>query len=321
MSKSRSGNRRVVRHRRSAPPSLMPVDVSVLLQSSLQERWATFVRQIRRARRYCSEPAIHDLRVATRRLIAMLDILAPLLPEGRARTVRRRLKRLLKSFNELRDVHVQRIAVRGVVRQYPVLRYYRTTLVAVERRLVREGARRIAACALESLSREVAGIQTDLQTVFAASGMSDAGEWLVRGAAAAAYRRGVQCRWQATPSNPRSLHRLRVTFKKFRYTLEILYPLMPWVGNDMLKAMNAYQTALGEIQDAEVFLNSVREFARSAIVALPTSWLPVTQELAHRRNMRIEEFMKQADRLYEFWPGGTGGAGSAQQPIIQRSGT
>lgn len=261
-----------------------------------------FVRQMRRGKRYCTEPAIHDLRVATRRLIAMLDILVPLLPDGRMRTVRRRLKKLLKSFNALRDVHVQRIAARETIRQYPVLRYYRSALIAAERRLVREGARSIAGYAIDSLSREIAGIQSELQNLFAVPGMNAAGEWLVRGVAGGTYRRIVQCRWEAVPSNVRSLHTLRVAFKKFRYTVEVLQQLMSWVGKDTLKAMNAYQTAMGEIQDAEVLLAGVREFARSASVALPISWVPVTQELAHRRSEKIEQFMKQADRLYEFWP-------------------
>jgi CHAD domain-containing protein len=297
-----------VRRRPPAVPG--PVDVSVLLLDSLQMRWAKFVGEMQRARRYCSEPAIHDLRVATRRLIAMLEIVAPLLSDGRTRPLRRKLRRLLKSFNELRDANVQRIAVRTVVRQYPVLRYYRATLIAVERRLVREGARRIGSCGVEELSREIAGIQADLQGVFAVPGMREAGGWVVRGVSAASYRRTVQDRWQVSPSNLRSLHRLRVAFKKFRYTLEVLHPLMPWVGEDMLKTMNAYQTALGEVQDSEVFLNGVREFARSASTALPTSWLPVTQELTRRRSSKIEEFMKQADRLYEFWYAGTTGKGN-----------
>ncbi len=277
------------------------MNVAALLESSLLSRWGAFLLQVRRTRRRCSEPAIHDLRVATRRLIATLEIIGRVTPGGGVSRVRRHLKRLLKSFNELRDVHIQILAVRLVVRPFPVLRFYRAALMVRKQRLVREAGRRVAGIELESLSREIAGVQADLQSVFSKPGMMNAGEWLVRGAVASTFARAVRLRWDIVPSQVRTIHRLRVAFKKFRYSCEVLQPMIPWVGKDHLKAMNAYQTSMGEIQDAEVFVTGVREFARSAVAAFPSSWLPVMQDLTRRRAVRIEAFMKQVDALYMFW--------------------
>jgi CHAD domain-containing protein len=51
-----------------------------------------------------SDPrAIHDARVATRRLKAGLDLFAPILPDGRDRKLRRTLRRLRRRLGTLRD--------------------------------------------------------------------------------------------------------------------------------------------------------------------------------------------------------------------------
>jgi len=99
-----------------------------------------------------------------------------------------------------------------------------------------------------------------------------------------------------------SIHRLRVAFKKFRYTVEVVQPLLDQMGKTELKALNAYQTAMGEIQDAEVLLASIRSFAARRGRPTAISFLPVHQALTSLRMARVEAFMKSAHHLMSFWP-------------------
>src|SRR5512135_1118097 len=94
---------RVRRKRRpesSAPPPESAAGATLV--AALDGRWEKFLAELRRNRRRCTEPSIHDLRVATRRMIATLDVVGAVLPGGVPVQVRRKLKRLLKGFNELR---------------------------------------------------------------------------------------------------------------------------------------------------------------------------------------------------------------------------
>ncbi len=104
--------------RRSRRP---PVDPLEVLSGALADRWDRFVREMARSRRRPTEPAIHDLRVAMRRFLAVMDAVDEILPGGYFRHSSGELRRHLKAFNGLRDVHIQILALRGLKRQFPVL--------------------------------------------------------------------------------------------------------------------------------------------------------------------------------------------------------
>ena len=63
-----------------------------LLITALDGRWENYRVQVKTCRREFSEEAVHDLRVATRRLLAVLDIARALDPNPRLQKTRRFLK-------------------------------------------------------------------------------------------------------------------------------------------------------------------------------------------------------------------------------------
>ena len=85
-----------------ATPRTKPVtDFRTLLLDSLTERWQTLRSELKRCQKQYSEEAVHDLRVATRRLISTLDLLASVLPEAKLRKARRALKKQLEMLGPL----------------------------------------------------------------------------------------------------------------------------------------------------------------------------------------------------------------------------
>jgi CHAD domain-containing protein len=273
-----------------------------LLAGSLDDRWRTFLRELTRNRRRCTEPGIHDLRVATRRFIATVDMTAAVLPGGRLRKMRRELKKHLKAFSDLRDVHVQLLALRPMVRAHPSLRPFLVSLMVLERKLVRNAATEITRVKTTVMQDVVVEWQSMLFAFFQEEAVQRAGRAVLLGSAGATFARAVGCLQSISPADARSIHRFRVAFKKFRYTVEAVQPLLDRVGKTELKAMNAYQTAMGEIQDAEVLLASIRSFALRRGQPTAISFLPVYQVLTSLRLARVEAFMKSAHDMMSFWP-------------------
>src|SRR5512134_1193456 len=89
------------------------------LRSSLERRWSRTVREVRRRRRGLTEGAVHDLRVAIRRMIAALDLAEVVLEDTEIDRVRRRLRRSLAALGALRDIQVQLLLLEPAAARHP----------------------------------------------------------------------------------------------------------------------------------------------------------------------------------------------------------
>src|SRR5271169_4629886 len=103
---------------------------------AVEERWQRLSAELARNRRRCSEGGIHDLRVATRRLLAVLDLAGAVLPGEVSPRSRRALRRSLRSFSPLRDCHVRILALRALTRRFTVARPLLREAQALEKVLV-----------------------------------------------------------------------------------------------------------------------------------------------------------------------------------------
>lgn len=280
------------------PPA--PAITAVLLRS-IAERWQVFASQVARTRRRPTEKAIHDLRVATRRLIATLDIVRTVLPGDRYRKPRRRLKRHLKAFSALRDLQVQIIVVRGLATRFPILRLFLTVMTVREKLLLGHARREILAMPLQSIEQEVSNAENDLEALLADPVMRDAARSVVFGALGSAFTRAAELKAGAMSGSTRRIHKFRISFKRFRYAVEALQPLLPGANRKMMKAMNRYQVRMGDIQDMEVLNSSVNAFARRRSRSAPIQFLRLKEHLLSRRKELITQFTASAGELDRFW--------------------
>src|SRR5258708_2576008 len=81
------------------------------LEASLKALWKRYRKDLERCQDKFSEKAVHDSRVATRRLLSLVELLRPFLAQGRLNKVRRALKRHLDTFSDLRDTQVQLLSL------------------------------------------------------------------------------------------------------------------------------------------------------------------------------------------------------------------
>ncbi len=279
----------------------MDVDPVTAVSGALSERWERFVRETARCRRRPAEPALHDLRVAMRRLLAAMNVVDGILPGGYCRRSSRRMRMHLKAFNRLRDVHVQLLGVRKLRRRYPVLARYGTFLRGEERVLGRTVRAEILAVRQESMLRCIADAQVALRNLYGSPAASGALRAMLQGSAAIAFGKVLARRAGLSAPDARSVHRMRVAFKKFRYTVEMCRPFLPRADREDARAMDEFQTAMGEIQDLEVLATGLRRFVRRQGRSAAPLLLPLFQFLASARTEKTNAFLRSADRLEHFW--------------------
>jgi CHAD domain-containing protein len=282
-------------------PVTLPHDFRTLLLDSLHERWRTFRAELKRCQKKPSEEAVHDLRVAMRRLISMLDLLASIYPEGNLWKARRRLKKQLNKFGPLRDAQVQVLSIENMLPSFPELHEFYAYLVKREGKLVQRLDVEVKRVKTGKVKRAIGAATQQIQRLLDTPAKQRKRRTAAIRTVDTAFNTVVQRKLAINPSDSAAIHRMRVAFKKFRYMVESLAPMLDGVTRKRLKAMNAFQSSMGDIQDAEVLLTHATAFARKRGRESETPLARALEELARRRTMLCESFLKSADTLFTFW--------------------
>jgi CHAD domain-containing protein len=95
-----------------------------------------------------------------------------------------------------------------------------------------------------------------------------------------------------------TIHRVRIGFKSFRYMIEIIHPLLDDYPAENLKHMNDYQALMGEIQDAEVFAQTLADYSEHASLPDPQ---PVRKYYERRQAEAISAYAEALNQIYTFW--------------------
>ena len=275
---------------------------SEVLTASLHQRLQVLGTLLRRNKRHCTERSIHDLRVAARRLMATIDLVLGILQDEELQKTRRLLRKHLKAFNTLRDTHIQILAVRTMVRRFPVLRSYLRGLLRRERTLIREARKEVARIEALHAGEIIGRVSADVIGLMAGPHMQSTGYTMLLGSLGSAFARAMTLRQKVNAGDPRSIHRLRVAFKRCRYSTEVLQPLLPGVDTKWLKAMQAYQTMMGNVQDTVVIAAGIAAHAARVPRGGAGPFFGVQQHLAQQRKTLVDTFLASADSLYGFWP-------------------
>jgi CHAD domain-containing protein len=220
------------------------------------------LQQIVRVRRNATPAAIHDLRVATRRLQESLDFFEPYLPPLPRRRLFRRARRIRRELGDLRNADVMLELIRSAGRR----------LEGADPGILQEWCRRLAAeaSALRRRSSGRAGIPVPgarrrcrfLGGPLGSPGTIPPGE---RGRDMLGLRsREVSRRIPpALTGDASALHRLRIAVKRYRYALEILLKLGHREAEEWIASARAVQDELGRIHDLDVLGALLRREPRS----------------------------------------------------------
>lgn len=214
--------------------------------------------------------AVHDMRVASRRLREAMRLLAPLYPRRAFRAWYRRVRRITRALGPVRDsdVFIDEFSRLGVGLGEGGLRAV-TFMVGF-----RMGQR---VHELDLLNRELARLN------LAASRASfDRFAHLLDGAgnasrpyadfahAAVAERAATVFGAQLTALDEVNIaeqHALRIDYKRLRYAVEAFAPCYADDFDDLHETLTAFQDALGDMHDVHVFLDMLQDPERVAAAA------------------------------------------------------
>lgn len=225
------------------------------LEQALHDQWHELLCQRQRAQNGCGQEAIHDLRVASRRLRTMIELLAPLSSADQLRRLRRPLRRLTRELGQLRNLDEAYHYLAGL--QDDGL----TPLIAQLAEQRRQERRRIGQLLEElpvkQLHRRLEQItqRLNITDTFGPGGLISrlAERNLVL------YRpihHLLQLPELAEQAEQR--HTLRIAIKKWRYFSELLAQLWARRQDRLVALLKLYQGLLGELNDREVFQALVR---------------------------------------------------------------
>lgn len=267
------------------------MDANTLLLEAIDNRWEKYREQIKTCRREFSEEAVHDLRVAARRLLALVDLIRAVRPHPRLQKIRKALKGQLDEFDALRDTQVMLAEISETIDSLPALKPLQQILQKRERRLLREAEDIVEELKPAGIARRLEKVRADITETIP----SPEFDGLVLLAVDEAYGTVLQrYRW-INPAQPATIHRTRIAFKRFRYMVEIVYPLLPIFSQSLFKRMHEYQTAMGEIQDVEVFLFTLDDLTEAGS---PES---VRRYYEQRHAELIAAYIEDKGEVETFW--------------------
>jgi CHAD domain-containing protein len=265
-----------------------------LLIETLETRWKTYRNELKRCQKEPSEEAIHDLRVVTRRLLALVDMLRAVSPHPRFQKMRRTFKDQLDNLDDLRDTQVMLMEVSETVDVLPELTPFQEYLTKREKRFLRSTAKEIKLFKSRGFRKR---IDSTHKALLKKKGKGFQQEILLQ-IVDDAYEAALRRYRRIEPTQPGTIHRLRIAFKKFRYMVEIVHPLVPDFPEDNFEHMHAYQGMMGDIQDLEILLAAFQDFADN-----DTSYNlePVHQFYQQRHTEVVNAFIKGMHQINTFW--------------------
>lgn len=270
--------------------------------------------------------ALHDFRVAVRRLRSWLRSFAPEVEDTLRKKWRRELREVARATGAARDAEVMRVRVLAE-REALSPRHRRAADWFLEREAAAGGGPDPRARAAQDFGALAPHLAEALSRYQRAVGKAprrrfgDAAAEAVR-AQAAALRAALG--EVSGPGDVERAHRARIEGKRLRYLLEPLRPHLP-AAEEAVRSMKALQDLLGDLHDVHVLAarladaeaEAAAEGARAVHQALHVGG-PLSARTAARRGMRPglaaldRRLRERRDALYGQLAGGwLGGKGAA----------
>ncbi len=275
-----------------------------LLCKALESQWRRYRKRLRQCQERFSQQAVHDSRVEARRLLATVELLCAFIPERELKKARRALKNHLDSFDRLRDTQVQLTYVGHVLHEFPAARGFHDWLRKREKRFIRETQKAVRKIKTRRLGGKLAEFEGALQGRKKDLTSRQAFAKAERAVQLAFAQVAKLCR-RVNARDTETIHRTRIAFKRFRYMVDALSPLLPAVTDQHRQAMRGYQSMMGDIQDVEVMLSALDKFTRQEQNKSSPEVDRLRAELSQRRELLIHVYLNAAGKLRKFWPPGT----------------
>lgn len=265
-----------------------------LLEQALDKRWQVYASQLETCRVQASKEAVHDLRVAMRRLLAVIDLFRALQPGPALQKIRKRIKEQLDHLDELRDTQVILADLINLQEKLPESKLFINHLQKRERDLLRAGGKYVHSIRVGGLNRQINSVMGALEK-YAETTDLDA---LIPTVMDDFYVRVLHQVSLLDPHRAATIHQVRIAFRKFRYMMEIIFPLLADFPQEMLKQLHDYQDRMGHVQDIEILLEYLNEYVDKKHSFDSTQ---LSQFFRSQHQLAIDAFFARQGQVHDFW--------------------
>ena len=268
-----------------------------LLSNAIDNALGLFILQYNSCNEQFSELAVHDIRVSIRRFQTVLALTGNIAGKECVAELKSALKPQVNLLDQLRDTQVEIIRVRQMEFLHPVLYRYFHHLLNNEEHIIYDIKDKVRNFDIPGIEKKALALQVFLKKY------SNENKIHYQTMMQWAHRKyiNVNKRFEkADKKKPATIHKVRLAFKKFRYTLELVQPITNMTAEESQK-MNDFQTKMGNIQDISVFLNNLNEFAQKQDEVSPEMFKPVEKTMLLERERMINEFFSDYDKIHDFW--------------------
>jgi CHAD domain-containing protein len=228
--------------------------------------------------------AIHDLRVAIRRLRTLLRLARPVFGRFHADAVRLAYTQVFRATGELRDEEVLDETLDSVKLDEPSFVAWRALRAARERRLRRAAVAKVRGGELTQAAQLLKALVTLPVVPRRDENLAKFARRCVERA-----RRRVERRRDVPPDDVVGLHDLRIAYKELRYASELLAAALPLDLASLAEPAARFQKRLGEIHDVDVALATVSR----ARALTPAARAELLKRLAVLRAKKVAKYLAE----------------------------
>lgn len=210
--------------------------------------------------------AVHDLRVASRRLAAPLRIMAAFIGARKVEKVVRNLRRLRRAFRGVRDLDVVQMSLCGQAPAHletTALAHLEGVLTRQRERALRSGRRRAEGIDLDVLAVDVRGITR--QFTEALEELSEDNIHTLAREAVVVWTARLAERDPRKPETTH-LHETRLCVKRLRYAAELVRDLEGREQDSLIPALAEIQELLGQWNDHLTAAAKISKIARRVCI-------------------------------------------------------
>lgn len=288
---------------RAAAPVLPSMSIGQAALQALQGQLADWSAHEPGARLGEDPEELHALRIAGRRMDAVLTVFALYLPSGLG-PIRRKLKRLLATLGKVRDLDLLlaeidsfggRLTESQRAALEPLARYGRADRARARARMLRALGARTTRNSLDRLSRVAAQTPPAAAASRGAARLTAVFPDLIH----TRYRKLRKRAHRLQPGSPMNdYHALRVRTKKLRYALEVCASVYGRPAEQILEALRRLQSRLGDQQDASVITSGLMRLATHPPAGIPAETVFLMGRLAERHSL---EAARMGRRVEKSW--------------------
>jgi CHAD domain-containing protein len=242
-----------------------------------------------------SEENVHDLRVAIRRFISAIDLFSTFYDNYYFKLIKKNIKLQFDNLAMLRDTQVMLITVIKMKLKHPFLFDFLQFLLDKEFQQINLNTEFFSAIKADELDDYYYFLNRALRIDYQPSSIYFED---VKNVILNKYNELLIQKDSVTFDDPKTIHKLRIKTKKFRYLIETLAEVIN-KPKKVLSVLSNIQTTMGNIQDAEVLLNEFTNFAKKNNYNVVLATL-IFDEINYNKQKIVNSLMKEVKILNDL---------------------